>query len=102
MTDRRAYSRSVFLTPASAQLCVTVDGEIERWRAARAVVISSCAATRGDQLLVQIASDNDTTARWTATVMACEPIVDQATVRYRLLLSIGAARTPGRFDSVPR
>jgi hypothetical protein len=101
MTDRRLHPRSVFLTPASAQLHLTVDGEIESWRGTRAVVISSCASTCGDELLVHVMSDNQDMTCFAGTVTACEPVLGQPAVRYRLSLSLVPAHLPARPDGVP-
>jgi hypothetical protein len=101
MTDRRLHPRSVFLAPASAQLRMTTDGEIESWRGERAVVITSCASTCGDELLVQVMTGNEMTC-WTATVTACEPIVGQPVVRYRLNLALAPVHsTPAHREIAP-
>lgn len=101
MTDRRLHPRSVFLAPASAQLRMTVDAEIESWRGTHAVVISSCASSCGDELLVQVMADNDAVVSWDATVIACEPIVGQPAVRYRVSLSLTPVHSPAHADGVP-
>jgi hypothetical protein len=93
MTDRRLHTRSVFLAPANAQLRITVDSEIESWRGTRAVVISGCASACGDELRVQIVEDDEITC-WAATVTACEPLIGQPVVRYRLSLSLAPATLP--------
>jgi hypothetical protein len=97
MTDRRLHSRSVFLTPANAQLRLTVDGEIESWRGTHAVVISNCASVCGDELLVHVMSETHDVTRWRAIVMWCETIIGQPVARYRLTLSL----TPAPGDGVP-
>jgi len=100
MTDRRLNPRSVFLAPASAQLRMTVDAEIESWRGTHAVVISSCASTCGDELLVQVMADNNDVVSWAATVVACEPIIAPPAVRYRVSLSLTPAQSPAHADGV--
>ena len=101
MTDRRLYSRSVFLAPAKAQLRVTADAEIESWHGTRAVVISSCASTYGDELLVQVMTDDNEVVAWAATVMACEPIVGRPAARYRVTLSLTPSHSPAHAEGVP-
>jgi hypothetical protein len=101
MTDRRLHPRSVFLAPASAQLRITIDAEIESWHGTHAVVISSSASTCGDELLVRVRADNDAVVSWAATVMACEPIVGQPAARYRVSLSLTPALSPAHADGVP-
>jgi hypothetical protein len=101
MTDRRLHPRSLFLAPASAQLRVTADAQIESWRGTRAVVISSCPSTCGDELLVQVMADNGDMVRWAATVTACEPIVGRRPARYRVILSLTPAHSPAHAEGVP-
>ena len=100
MSDRRLHPRSVFLAPASAQLRITVDGEIEHWLDTRAVVISSSACTCGDELLVHSLDDNGQVTSCTAKVMACEPILGHP-ARYRVSLALIAAPASARLDGVP-
>ena len=90
MTDRRVYPRSVFLAPAHAQLRITVDAYIEHWRDTHAVVISSSACARGDELLVHSVVDDGEVAFCTGTVMECEPTIGPPT-RYRVSLSLTPA-----------
>lgn len=80
---------------------MTADAEIESWRGTRAVVISSCASTCGDELLVQVMADNSDVISWAATVMACEPIIDRPAARYRVTLSVTPAHSPAHADGVP-
>ena len=100
MSDRRLHPRSVFLAPASAQLRITVDAEIEHWLDTRAVVISSSPCTCGDELLVHSLDDNGQMTSCTAKVMACEPILGHP-ARYRVSLALTAAPAPARLDGAP-
>ena len=79
----------------------TADAEIESWHGTRAVVISSCASTYGDELLVQLMTDDNNVVAWTATVMACEPIVGRPAARYRVTLSLTPAHSPAHAEGVP-
>lgn len=101
MSDRRLHPRSVFLAPASAQLRITVDAEIEHWLDTRAVVVSSSACACGDELLVHSLDDNGEVTSCTAKVMACEPILGHPT-RYRVSLALTPAYTAAApLDGVP-
>jgi hypothetical protein len=100
MSDRRLHPRSVFLAPASAQLRITVDAEIDHWLDTRAVVISSSACACGDEVLVHSLDDNGQVTSCTAKVMACEPILGHPT-RYRVSLSLTPATASASFDGVP-
>jgi hypothetical protein len=101
MSDRRLHPRSVFLAPASAQLRVTADADIESWFDTGAVVISSGACACGDELLVQIINDHGRVICWTATVLGCEPLIEPAPVRYRVSLSLTAVHEAAHLDGVP-
>jgi hypothetical protein len=101
MTDRRLHPRSIFLAPASAQLRMTADAQIESWYGTHAVVISSCASTCGDELLVQVMADNGDVVSWAATVTACGPIAGRSPARYRVTLSLTSAHSPADAEGVP-
>jgi hypothetical protein len=100
MSDRRLHPRSVFLAPASAQLRITVDADIEQWLDTRAVVISSSACACGDELLVHSLDEGREVTFCTATVLSCEPIGGHPT-RYRINLYLTPARAPAHLDGVP-
>ena len=99
MSDRRLHPRSVFLKPASAQLRITVDAEIEDWLDTHAVVISSSACAFGDELLVHSLVDDSHVTWWTATVTGCEPLLGHP-VRYRVSLSLIPAHALAGLDGV--
>lgn len=101
MSDRRLHPRSVFLAPASAQLRITVDAEIDNWLGTHAVVISSAACACGDELIVQVVDDDSHTTCWTATVQGCEPIIGPPPLRYRVSLSLTPVHMPAHADGVP-
>ena len=100
MSDRRLHPRSIFLAPASAQLRITVDADIEQWLDTCAMVISSSACACGDELLVHSLDEGREVTFYTATVLSCEPIVGHPT-RYRINLSLTPARAPAHLDGVP-
>jgi hypothetical protein len=100
MSDRRLHPRSVFLAPASAQLRITVDADIEQWLDTRAVVISSTACACGDELLVHSLDEGGEVTFCTAIVVSCEPILGNPT-RYRISLSFTPAHAPAHLDGVP-
>jgi hypothetical protein len=100
MSDRRLHPRSVFLAPASAQLRITLDADIEQWLDTSAVVISSSACACGDELLVNsLDGDSHVTSR-TARVMTCEPLAGHP-ARYRLSLALTPIRAAAQIDGVP-
>lgn len=101
MTDRRLYPRSVFIAPANAQLRSTIDGEIERWDSTSVAVICDCASACGDELVVQVVAGTGETTRWAAMVLACEPVVNRPTTRYRWRLCLTRAHQTTSREAVP-
>jgi len=100
MSDRRLHPRSVFLAPASAQLQITLDADIEQWLETSAVVISTSACACGDELLVHSLDGERHVTSCTARVMTCEPLIGQPT-RYRLSLALTPLRAAAQIDGVP-
>jgi hypothetical protein len=87
MTDRRRHSRGVFSAPVDARIEVTNDALLEALHRDCAIVISQHPVSVGDEFVMEVSSSLRATSL-SAKVLSCEPIVERASLRYRLRLSI--------------
>lgn len=104
MTDRRRHSRGVFPAPVDARIEVANDALLEALHHDCAVVISQHPAPIGDEFAIEVSSSQSAPTSFSARVLSCEPIVERASLRYRLRLSIespapssGDQRLPALF-----
>lgn len=87
MTDRRRHSRGVFTAPVDARIEVTNDAFLEALHRDCAVVISQHPVSVGEEFVMEVCSSQRAPTSFSATVVSCEPIVERASLRFRLRLS---------------
>jgi hypothetical protein len=102
VVDRRRSPRYVFFAPVDAQAHAVYEAVVESWSGNRAVVMTTHAATRGDDVMIRCRSLTKELTTCAARVLSSTPVAgDDGTMPFRLMLSVAERAPVWRSDLVP-
>ena len=89
MADRRRSPRYVFFAPVDAQAEAVYEAVVESVDGDRAVVMTTHAAARGDNVVIRFSSLAKELTTYAACVVSCTPTAgEDGTMQFRLILGL--------------